>query len=237
LEVHVDVVRELYERSIVLRFKAFENEVSPAEVLDEKLIVTELLPWEMDELKEDIKHVEEVMEEHENFEKPKPLTIDATPAIDFSLFDEEEIETPKVQEPVVEILKQKSEEVVEVVVKEEPKQAEVHYTVAEPMGTANLSVELRKKFQTIEQGIKGQLGFSKLDSLVGSFGLNERLQYINELFDGSSESFSDAVKVLDGLSTLEEAKVKTNEFAGGNAWDLESETVDEFIQKIYRRYA
>jgi hypothetical protein len=73
--------------------------------------------------------------------------------------------------------------------------------------------------------------------LIGSFGLNERLQFINELFDGSSENFSNAIKTLDVQASSENARTKVAEFAVSNNWEVESETVVEFMQKIIRRYA
>jgi hypothetical protein len=93
------------------------------------------------------------------------------------------------------------------------------------------------KFNQVEAITATQFGLVKIDSLIGSFGLNERLQYINELFDGSSENFSDAVKVLDNQSTIESAKTKTAELALINNWDIESDTIVEFMQKVVRRYA
>lgn len=92
------------------------------------------------------------------------------------------------------------------------------------------------KFREIDRNISSQFGITKLDSLVGSFGLNERLQFINELFDGSSELFSEAIKTLDHQHISDVAYQKTAEFGIQNNWDLESETVEEFMQKIARRF-
>lgn len=93
------------------------------------------------------------------------------------------------------------------------------------------------KFNQVETITSTQFGLVKIDSLIGSFGLNERLQYINELFDGSSENFSDAIKVLDNQTTIDSAKTKVAELALINNWDIESETIVEFMQKVVRRYA
>lgn len=94
------------------------------------------------------------------------------------------------------------------------------------------------KFNQVSSDLaSSQFGLVKLDSLLGSFGLNERLQFINELFDGSSEGFSNAIKHLDQQASAEQAKTKVAEYAVENNWDVESETVVEFMQKIVRRYA
>lgn len=92
------------------------------------------------------------------------------------------------------------------------------------------------KFNLVESNVSTQFGIAKIDTLIGSFGLNERLQYINELFDGSSEDFSDAVKILDNQPSIEIAKTKVAEIALINQWEVDSETIIEFIQKVVRRY-
>ena len=89
----------------------------------------------------------------------------------------------------------------------------------------------------IKSKMNSQLGYYTISSLIGSFGLNERLLYINELFDGSSESFSDAIKQLDAKTNLSDATIFTTELVNKFNWDIESETVEEFFQKLCRRYA
>ena len=76
-----------------------------------------------------------------------------------------------------------------------------------------------------------------MSTLIGSFGLNERLQYINELFEGSSEGFSDAIKAIDHSGDFNQAIDKIAGFANQHHWDLESETVEDFIAKVKRRHA
>ena len=93
------------------------------------------------------------------------------------------------------------------------------------------------KYNQVDSNIASQFGVTKIQSLIGSFGINERLQFINELFDGSSEDFSNAIKTLDQQVSSENARTKVAEFAVSNNWDVESETVAEFMQKIIRRYA
>jgi hypothetical protein len=78
---------------------------------------------------------------------------------------------------------------------------------------------------------------SRLDTLIGSFGLNERLQFINELFEGSSEAFSEAIKTIDSLSGQHEALSRASSLATQYKWDKDSETVEDFVLKIKRRYA
>jgi hypothetical protein len=97
--------------------------------------------------------------------------------------------------------------------------------------------ETENKLKSIEKGLRINYSIVPLETLIGSFTLNERLQFINELFEGSSDSFSSAVKKLDALDGLDAARNVVADFASLNSWDLESEIVEDFLVKICRRYA
>ena len=88
-----------------------------------------------------------------------------------------------------------------------------------------------------DQSMNTLMSGSKIDTLIGAFGLNEKLRFINDLFDGSSEKFSDAIKILDTQSDLEALNSQMNELASTHEWDPEEESVAEFISFVSRRYA
>jgi hypothetical protein len=89
----------------------------------------------------------------------------------------------------------------------------------------------------IEQTIRADRSVFPLETLIGSFSLNEKLQFINELFDGSSDAFSSATKKLDACENMIIAREQLSDYASSYNWDLESEIVEDFIFKICRRYA
>jgi len=250
LEVHVDLVRELYERSIMLRYKAFEINV----VNEGTKQITGDHGKEIEVANQDVNDTIQPEDVNE-----KEIVTEETPSIEFSLFDDNE-EDSMVQE-IVELedkgLKLENVEMniatetviveaesvtnpfvseAKTVVIEDVKEVSFTEEKQEPITLAQAG-EFLSKFQSVENELSKQLGFSKLDTLIGSFGLNERLQYINELFDGSSEVFSTAIKSLDVLPNINTAKSMTADLAIQNNWDVESDTVEEFIQKICRRYA
>ena len=154
--------------------------------------------------------------------------IQPEPEISEHVFQEEKIESVKIieevfiPEPIQNLV---SEAVLENTVDE-----------ATSFNHSDLAVFIHK-YNLVDSSLASQFGVTKIASLIGSFGLNERLQFINELFDGSSENFSNAIKNLDILNSSEQARTKVAELAVTNDWDVESETVTEFIQKIIRRYA
>jgi hypothetical protein len=77
----------------------------------------------------------------------------------------------------------------------------------------------------------------RLETLMGAFGLNERLQIIRELFDGSNDAFNQAIDTLDELDSKNEARKVVSGYANKFAWDKDSDLALEFVQKVERRYA
>jgi hypothetical protein len=141
-------------------------------------------------------------------------------------FEESEVEEEHMDEEVVNV------EITEPVVSAEP-QANFLDDIANPETTSINSAWILQ----IEQTIRSDRSVFPLETLIGSFSLNEKLQFINELFDGSSDAFSTATKKLDACQHMSEAREQLSDYSSTYNWDLESEIVEDFIFKICRRYA
>lgn len=234
LELLVESTRDMYERSVILQYKSFEEKVFG--VSEEVVDVPQQVDVVADEQSEETEQEEEMAAEEAAVENP---------AFDFSLFDE-----PAPLQPIEE-----NEVHAEVETPSEPEMEEhvsVSHVVTEEEGVKEETVVVEQSFVTFGGGeasaLAGHLarlldqsekGFNMppLDTLVGSFGLNERLQFINELFNGSSEEFAEAIKALDASTGFDEALNKAATFGLRNQWDRESETVLDFVNKLKRRYA
>ena len=224
-----ELTRELHERSIILKYKAFEEKVGVTPIVETK------------------EEPVEVVEEKE--------VVEST-GLEFSLFEETEISKEKVEEIIEESIE---ETIVPEPVMEEPAQEFVEETsedeeerIEEPefeesKEEVNLSETVQSDFdgdenflirlKSLPSSVSSQFAESKIESLSGAFGLNERLRYIRELFDGSSDLFAEAISSLDSQDSLGDASVKVEELAFKNSWDLEQEAVLEFMSIIKRRYA
>jgi len=212
LETLVNQTRELYERAIVLRHKAYEKSV--IKNLDPHILV----PLE-EVVETPIENVPEIISE--TIDKQENLSVKEfeQPTFDmsFSLFDELESESKPLEDT--------NEEVII------PENVQMTETVVEPI------VEIKEEIAVVEPVVGSQLMAKKLDSLTGAFGLNEKLQMTHELFNGSSESFYQAVQLFDTLDNFSQAKDVLNKFKEEFSWNLETTLVTEFVQKIARRYA
>lgn len=213
------LTRELHERSIILKYKAFENKVNESPNDSTTLEVKE---EEELKIEDKVVEIEDIVEENE-------------PTIDFSIFD-----SPVQEDEIIEEIKPEEPTVV---LEETPVQntEEADIPEVKPENVNNIQQNQGSSFweqlNIKDNSLSTQFEGAKIDTLIGAFGLNEKLRFINDLFDGSSESFSDAIKILDSQSNIEEAKLRSAELASQHNWDAEEESVVDFMMMVNRRYA
>lgn len=241
--------RELYERLLIVRYKVYENSILAVEESEELEVVDKETEVEKEEetIPDENKDIEIIFEEETNdIAEDSIIRFDlfATPEI------ESEVEEDEVLPEVEKEIEQSIEEDVlpEIEIKEEELVEENLDSEEEIENTANDSAETSKeiaedasslfpKLMKIEKSIAQNYQVMTLETLIGSFTLNERLQFINELFDGSSDLFSSAIKRLDALDNRDSARSVIAEYAAENNWDLDGEVVEDFMLKICSRYA
>lgn len=239
METLVNSTRELHERTLILRYKAYEHKIygeTSNEIIDvvipehvqEHIIVEPVIPNIEPEKKEIVlekKHVE-------------------TPSFDmsFSLFDQ--IEEPQKEEEIIlptEIsVEEPEQEIDDFTVSEALESVEIiptPETIATITETSSAPKDLFDKMLEQDNSLGAKLMFSKIESLQTAFGLNEKLQIIRELFKGSSEDYTQAIQILDVQPNFEQAKAILSNFTLEYAWELDTPIAIEFVQKIARRYA
>jgi hypothetical protein len=249
LEETVASSRELYERLLIVRYKVYENSILANEESEE----LEIVDKETEVKKEEETNPDENKDREIIFEE-ETNDIAEDSIIRFDLFAtpeiESEVEEDEVLPEVEKEIEQSIEEDVlpEIEIKEEELVEENLDSEEEIENTANDSAETSKeiaedasslfpKLMKIEKSIAQNYQVMTLETLIGSFTLNERLQFINELFDGSSDLFSSAIKRLDALDNRDSARSVIAEYAAENNWDLDGEVVEDFMLKICSRYA
>ncbi len=207
-----------------------------SEILDQEASTEQ---WQDEEDEED--EVVEPIQEEEEFEEPvqtfqEPILEEEKEEVEQPIIEvdevvepiqeEEEFEEPvqTFQEPFLEEEEEKEEEPIQET--EAPTPWEPQFSADQPIWMAEM-----------EANIRDSRSVFPLESLIGAFTLNEKLQFINELFDGSSDDFSTNIKQLDQLASMDAARNMLAELAQTFNWDTESEIVEDFIYKICRRHA
>jgi len=147
---------------------------------------------------------------------------------------------PVIEEPVVE--KETEAPVVaddRPVYSQSPVEPAAPYDEIQPqVQQSNESIHpLYRRLKTDEDSLAAKLMAVRLETLKGAFGFNERMQIVQELFQGSNDAFSEAIEALDQLESKNEARRKVSSYANRFDWDERSDLVMEFVQKVERRYA
>lgn len=204
-----DAARSIFERSVILKYKAYEKSVKTN------------APDPIESFEEPILSAKEV-------EQPAPIEMEEEPSFDFGIFDQE------IPEEVVADLPEVKEHTSISRSIDEEKHVEA---VTVKQTTEVNSPTFLDQLHIEDNSIASRFAGSRIETLIGAFGLNERLRFINELFDGSSELFSEAIKSLDSQHSLEEALKCAEDYAHEHNWNPKDDTVVEFMVYLSRRYA
>lgn len=257
LEAFAAAAAQLNERAIVLKYKAYEAKVygeAPVkqhEVVDPIANDDEVIPMNTTIVVD----TEESSEIASSTEESMAFDL-------FSLDDEEEVEeevineTPQIEvETIAEVVTNDPIEAdvpafemnTETVEMEEPafEQSvhEIHETPVfapgpeDALSNSHHDHPIYKRLVTDDESLATRLLSVRLESLKSAFGFNERLQIIQELFDGKNEAFNDALDVLDAQPNKSHARSVVSGLAYQFKWETESDVALDFVQKVERRYA
>ena len=270
MEELVATSREFYERTLILRYKSYEQEVFGAGLSTDTISKEYQAPTPKVEVSSSPSvEVESQQEKAASFD------------LSFSLFDQLEQEEALLQEieaenealiassethqgheshSIVESTPTEifvtetstlttdeytqettfTEEIVEEIIQSQLVEEEISTPPVQEVPTTATTPSYQKdafdKMIERDNSLGSQIMGTRLDTLNGAFGLNEKLQLINELFDGSSELFYQSVQIFDSLPDFEQAKVVLKNYSTEFSWDFENPLVIEFVQKIARRY-
>lgn len=91
-------------------------------------------------------------------------------------------------------------------------------------------------YESIKTNPNAMMVSPRIDQLATCFSLNEKLGYIRELFNGSSNDFNQVINSIDQSSSFEEAKTLIQPIAIENRWNLDTQITTDFINKVERRF-
>jgi hypothetical protein len=261
IEELVDSAKELYERLVVIRHKAYEKYGEP-QVEDDSIPETEDETETKEEVVETAPTIEEdkAVETTEEVEEPSfdfsagISEETAQPAFDFTAAEETN-ETPEVaddEEPSSEEeapLLQKSddftvkshEEEAETFPKADDvktnttdifKESHVEKHEAEDSNTLNEKLKSGDEDQTLRK----KLQKTPIADLKSEISIAKKFEYITFMFDGKNEVYEEAINSLNSCNDGEEAKNKLSEYSSKYNWDLENKSIMKFVELVERRY-
>jgi hypothetical protein len=130
------------------------------------------------------------------------------------------------QEPFTSENVQKSED--DVVLEEENKAIEP----ASRLGDSFLKGKSLNDLITDQNKLEFKLSNRPVTNIQTAIGINDRFQYIRELFDGDNQKFMDAVKTLDSKQNIKEAV----DYLRNNFKWKKNETSLKFVNLVKRRF-
>jgi hypothetical protein len=85
---------------------------------------------------------------------------------------------------------------------------------------------------TIAESHEGQA-----DSMVAAISVNHRYMFINELFDGEADLFTQAIGKVETCTSFDESvEILVRNYAKEFHWDMNSDEVKELLKIIFRRF-
>lgn len=234
LEEFITLTKALYDRAIILNYKAME-----AKVFDKKT---------------------EVEDKSAGLDAPPPPKEEKTAseefAFDFSAPIEEDIKTESAfseEQPVEEELKMESKIIndtleeekedvppatVEIIEDNEEAEKEISVKQSIEVTAGDEVYSFYEKFTKVHKNsLMDKLSAQKISTLKGAFGLNDRLQIISELFGGDATLFEKAIETLDQQESNDKARLKLSEIAAQHQWQPDHILVEDFAKMLERRYA
>lgn len=137
--------------------------------------------------------------------------------------------TPETNEDEVEAkVEAKVEDEVEVEVEDE-----VEVKVKE----GSKSINQMAKEKSLEKTIGENIRSNSIDSLKKHIGINDKFQFINELFNGKMKTYNEAIEILDKMTEMTEAHSYLKTFQDKFSWDVESPVYEQFMVYIMRRFS
>lgn len=208
--------RELYERLVILRYKAIEDrnlmgmyrsQDTPEEPVEQPKVEEPVLGAKQISL---IDSIEEIAREEKPVQQEEKEGSKAP-----------EHKPQSEQKPETESKAKKSD------IEEKPKSD----VIPPPEPRMNPS-----KSSALPDSLAEKLSQTKIHDLNVAIGLNQKFRFIKELFDGDTGAYNEAVKTLNHCENLQEADRKTSELMNTYQWDEEDQVTLSFLNLIERRY-
>lgn len=120
-----------------------------------------------------------------------------------------------------------------------------HAPVADLFGNPMISDKFKKETPTLNDmivSIKGdnslahQMQLKPISDLRTAIGINEKFQFVNDLFDGQIEKYNEAIMNLNNCSSGNEAKWLLKDLKNQYNWKEENEAYNRIQTFVNRRY-
>lgn len=222
LEAAVNQAKDIYERLIVLRHKAYEKFGEPQTNVVEPV-------------KENVKEVEIKPIDFTAFEDESAKKVSAPKVVKPSLpdvgfdFTQDDAPIEKTEAPVVAQEVKKPLDVVRAEIKSESKSMHENFAKEE--------LPLNEKLkQDSDLPLRKKLQIKPISDLRSEIGIGKKFEYINFLFGGDSKAYEAGIDALNACQSGEEAKQKLNDFGSQYNWNFEEKSIIKFVELVELKF-
>ncbi len=223
LESMVNNARDLYERLVVLRHKAYEQEVNinSDEETSNSSIEVELPTFTLD-----LSDISAIENNNSTVEELNPTQIE-------SMADQRQVNLMDMIEEVTKTDHSTDVETTETFLAETPSEISTDSIQLEPTPIISLNDILSQNQNT--STILNRLEKSKIDDLKKSITMNQRFQFARELFNGDSEQYEITISALNNCEADKAFEMFQN-YKQKWAWDETSIAFIELLDLVQRRH-
>lgn len=250
-EALLNDARELYERAIVLRYKAFEKYKSGEKSMAQDIEQIVVVEPPIQEVQPEIELVEEPQNHGVPTDAEQLIIPEEEPGFEFALFGEiptkEEVQS---EETVTDFVPESIVSKTEVIIPEVIEKEEANPPVSGIDVTTKI-VEVRVEETTVSSGsllerlssssqssrLADQLKKSRIPSIPAYLTLNDRIRFAKNLFTGNADVFNAAVQLLDSQKSLMDAMQLLGEYSERYQWNQDDKNTMDFYELVERRYA
>ncbi|MBK6965659.1 MAG: hypothetical protein IPH20_17475 [Bacteroidales bacterium] len=109
-------------------------------------------------------------------------------------------------------------------------------TIADKLKSDAPSLKDKIAFGKNDQSLAERMQLKSISDLKTAIGLNDKFQFINELFEGSADRYSEAVNMLNHCSTGSEAGQLFADLKSRYNWDEKNSVFMKLLDFVNRRY-
>ena len=246
LKLNTGPVETLKENTIseikneeIISVLAMDNDQLDEEVFEEEVEVVTISDWKFGIENESVVSFDfEDKNADELFDRP--LTEEEMRVID----EKTKLKTIPEPEPDLQSVNREELENLQQVISEEPAEVvQVHKTDSEPVSLVEeesqpLTLNEILSAQSSQSTVSSQFNQRQSKDLKGLISLNDKLQFVRDLFNGYSLAYSEAIELLNRFDSFEAADnfLKQN-YAAKNSWAEKQDVADKFYEILNRRFS
>ena len=96
--------------------------------------------------------------------------------------------------------------------------------------------EVKKPKKQTEESMIEKLQHKRIADLKAAIGINEKFQFINELFEGNMKEYNVAVDQVNNFSSFSEAESYLANLKDMYKWDVENPVATQFTELVERKF-